>query len=136
VRLTELRGRWVVVFFYGKNHSAHCTKALKDFQASVAQLHGQGALVFGIGPGDLEDHQVFADACRVHFPLCVDRDQKVTQKYGALRERGRNGHRWMALVRTCVLIDPSGKVAKVLESSRISGHAEKILATLKTELVS
>jgi peroxiredoxin Q/BCP len=132
-RLTEQRGRWVVAFFYRKNSTNGCLKQVERFRDAKQFFQKEGAVVVGIGPGDLEAHSAFSKASRLNFPLLVDRDSMVAAKYGAWREKNVNGQSYIGLVRSTVLIDPSGKIVRVWDNVRVSHHVEKVLLALREE---
>ena len=132
-RLTEQRGRWVVAFFYRKDSTNGCLKQVENFRDANKVFQKEGAVVVGVGPGELDSHLDFSKSSRLDFPLLVDRDSKVAAKYGAWREKKVNGQSYMGLVRSTVLIDPSGKIARVWDNVRVNHHVEKVLQALREE---
>ena len=132
-RLTEQRGRWVVAFFYRKDSTNGCLKQVEGFRDANEVFQSEGAVIIGVGPDDLASHVEFAQSCEANFPLLVDRDSKIAAKYGAWREKNVNGHRYMGLVRSTVLIDPSGRVARVWDNVRVNRHVGKVLQALREE---
>jgi peroxiredoxin Q/BCP len=130
VRLSDLRGRPVVLYFYPKDGTPGCTReacAFRDFQA---QLKKFGAVVLGVSTDSMESHARFRDKYRLNFPLLADDDHAVAAKYGAWREKNMYGKRSMGVVRSTFLIDAAGKVAKVWKRVKVDEHADEVLAAL------
>ncbi|PCH82990.1 MAG: peroxiredoxin [Planctomycetota bacterium] len=134
VRLTEYRGYWVVLFFYGKDGGVHCSKIMKEFCVHHGVLTDHGAMVFGIGPGTTNSHEQFADDCELPFDLLVDHDNAVARKYGVWREKRTQGRRYMGLVRSTFIIDPSGKVVRIFDNVRTKNHGNKVVEALLVEM--
>ena len=133
VRLTEQRGRWVVVYFYPKDDTPGCTTEACAFRDLKKEFEKQGAVVLGISPDDRDSHIRFAEKYDLSFPVLVDRDARVANKYGAWREKKNYGRTYLGIVRSSFLIDPSGKIVRIWDNVRVKGHVEKILATLREE---
>jgi len=135
VRLTELRGHWVVLYFYPKDMTKGCVTEACDFRARIRDFQELGAVVIGMSPDSLESHVHFAKAHRLPFPLLVDRDSRVASKYGVWRERTRYGRPYLGTVRSTFVIDPGGKLWKIYDNVRIKGHVEKVLRHLRAEVM-
>lgn len=133
VRLTERKGKWVVVYFYPKNFTSGCTQEACEFRDARKELAKLGAEVIGISPDPAESHAEFAGQLRLGFPLLSDRDAKVAAKYGVWREKAQSGRRYQGIVRSTFLIDPAGKIAAVWDNVRVKGHTDKVLARLYEE---
>jgi thioredoxin-dependent peroxiredoxin len=130
VRLSDLKGRPVVLYFYPRDHTPGCTREACAFRDRKAELQKHGAVVLGISSDSLESHRRFRDKFELNFPLLVDEDHKVAQRYGAWREKNMYGKKTMGIQRSTFLIDPSGKVAKVWKQVKVDGHDEQVLAAL------
>lgn len=133
VRLTERKGKWVVVYFYPKDFTAGCTQEACEFRDVRRDLARLGAEVIGISPDSAESHAEFAASLRLGFPLLADRDAKVAARYGVWREKALAGRRYPGIVRSTFLIDPAGKIAAVWDNVRVKGHTDKVLARLRAE---
>lgn len=136
VRLTEYRGRWVVLYFYPKDFTPGCTRQAKAFQGALDEFEGAGAVVMGIGPCPIESHAAFRAACGLDYPLLHDRDARVASRYGVWREKRGNGRSYVGMVRSTLLLDPSGRIAQLWDNVRLKGHVAKVLARLERELES
>lgn len=132
-RLTQCKGRWVVVYFYPKNFTAGCTQEACEFRDARRDFAKLGAAVIGISPDPSETHAEFEQELRLGFPLLVDRDARVASKYGAWREKILSGRRYQGIVRSTFLIDPAGKLAAVWDNVRVKGHTDRVLSRLREE---
>ena len=129
-RFTEHRGRWVVVFFYGKNHTAGARTEVQEFQTALVDFQKLGTYIVGISPEPLDCHQRLAVEQKLKFPLLADRDAKVAAKYGAWRIRKNGGREYYGSVRSTFLIDPSGKIARIWDNVRAKGHVQRVQKAL------
>jgi peroxiredoxin Q/BCP len=130
VRLSDFQGRPVVLYFYPKDDTPGCTReacAFRDRQTALTKL---GAVILGVSTDSVESHERFRDKYHLNFPLLVDEDHRVAEKYGAWREKNRYGKKSMGIQRSTFLIDASGKVAKVWKQVNVDGHDEKVLEAL------
>ncbi len=134
VRLTELRGRWVVLYFYPKDLTNGCTNQAKDFRDHLGEFEQHGAVVLGVSPCDLGRHERFTAEAELNFPLLVDRDSRVALKYGVWREKNNYGRKYLGIVRSTFVIDPSGRIAKIFDNVRVKGHVAKVLTALEEKL--
>ena len=135
VRLSELAGNPVVLYFYPRDDTPGCTREACAFRDLKGELQKLGAKVFGVSPDTVESHAKFRDKFELNFPLLADADHKIAEKYGAWREKNMYGKKSMGIQRSTYLIDAKGKVARVWKSVKVDGHDEQVLAALK-ELVS
>jgi peroxiredoxin Q/BCP len=130
VKLSDLRGKPVVLYFYPRDDTPGCTTeacAFRDQKAALAKL---GARVFGISPDDVASHVTFRDKYELNFPLLADVDHAVAEKYGAWREKNLYGKVSMGIQRSTFLIDREGNVARVWKKVNVDGHDEEVLAAL------
>jgi peroxiredoxin Q/BCP len=131
IKLSALRGRPVVVYFYPKDDTPGCTReacAFRDRQSEITRL---GATVLGISPDDLDSHGKFRDKFELNFPLLADPEHKVAEKYGAWREKNMYGKKVMGIQRSTFVIDAEGCVARVWRNVKVDGHDEQVLSALR-----
>lgn len=131
VRLSELKGQPVVVYFYPRDDTPGCTREACAFRDQSAALKKLGAKVLGISTDSIESHGKFRDKYQLSFPLLADPDHAVSEKYGAWREKNMYGKKSMGIQRSTFLIDADGKVAKVWKAVKVDGHVEQVIAALK-----
>jgi peroxiredoxin Q/BCP len=131
VRLADLAGSPVVLYFYPKDDTPGCTKEACAFRDRKKDLQKHGAKVYGVSADDVASHVKFRDKFKLNFPLLADVDHAVAEKYGAWREKNMYGKVSMGIQRSTYLIDAKGKVAKVWKRVQVDGHDQKVLEALQ-----
>jgi peroxiredoxin Q/BCP len=131
VRLSELKGQPVVVYFYPRDDTPGCTREACAFRDQSAALKKLGARVLGISADSTASHEKFRDKFKLNFPLLSDPDHAVAEKYGAWREKNMYGKKSMGIQRSTFLIDSGGKVAKVWKAVKVDGHDAQVIAAIK-----
>jgi len=130
VRLKDLRGKNVVLYFYPKDDTPGCTREACAFRDDQAALKKKGAVVLGVSGDSLASHEKFKQKYKLNFPLLSDPDKAVAKKYGAWGEKVMYGKKVTGMIRSTFVIDKEGVVAKVFPRVRVDGHAEKVLEAL------
>jgi len=131
VRLSELKGSPVVLYFYPRDDTPGCTREACAFRDRKAEIKKLGATVLGVSPDTVERHVKFRDKYELNFRLLADPEHKVAEKYGAWREKNMYGKKKMGIQRSTFLIDASGKVAKVWQRVKVDGHDDQVIEALK-----
>jgi len=131
VKLSQLRGSPVVLYFYPKDDTPGCTKEACSFRDRRRELEKLGAKVLGVSADSVESHGKFRDKFKLNFPLLADVDHKVAEKYGAWREKNMYGKKSMGIVRSTFVIDADGKVAKVWKAVKVDGHDDAVIDAVK-----
>ena len=131
VKLGDLKGNPVVLYFYPADDTPGCTREACAFRDRSEELKKLGANVIGISPDDVASHVKFRDQYRLNFPLLADPDHAVAEKYGAWREKNMYGQKKMRIARSTFLIDAAGKIAKVWKAVKVDGHDQHVIAALK-----
>lgn len=131
VRLSELRGRPVVLYFYPKDATPGCTQEACDFRDRSAEFQQAGVALLGISPDGSSSHQKFAAKHALPFPLLTDADHAVADAYGVWKQKSLYGRTFMGIERTTFLIDSEGGIARVWPKVRVPGHADAVLAAVR-----
>jgi thioredoxin-dependent peroxiredoxin len=131
VRLTELRGKIVVLFFYPQDNTETCTIEAIDFSKYYDAFKKAGAVVVGVSPDSLKKHEKFKSKHRLAMPLVADEAREAIEAYGVWGEKTMFGRKYMGVIRSTFLIDRHGKIAKIWRNVRVSGHAEEVLESAK-----
>jgi thioredoxin-dependent peroxiredoxin len=131
-RLADYAGRPVVLFFYPKDDTPGCTKEACAFQANLPKFKPGKAVVLGVSILDEKSKAKFAEKYDLAFPLLADEDHAVADKYGVWQKKSLYGRSFMGIVRTTYLIDARGKVARRWDHVKVDGHAEEVLAAVRT----
>jgi len=132
VKLSDLRGKPVVLYFYPKDDTPGCTREACAFRDRTADLKAHGAVVLGVSPDDVTSHGQFRDKYSLNFPLLADTDHQVAETYGAWREKNLYGKTSMGIQRSTFLIDRDGKVRKAWKKVNVDGHDEQVLEALSS----
>ena len=131
VKLSDYKGKVVVLYFYPKDDTPGCTKEACGFRDSNTAITKAGAVVLGVSPDTPESHAKFTSKFKLNFPLLADKDHLVADKYGAWREKNMYGKKMMGIQRSTYLIGKDGKVAKVWQRVKPEEHAQQVLEAVK-----
>ncbi len=129
-RLSDLRGRRVVLYFYPKADTPGCTTESCEFRDHLPAIQEKGAAVIGISPDKVAPQAKFKEKYGLTFPLLADYEKKAAQAYGVWKEKNMYGKKTMGIERTTFVIDAAGKIEKIYSKVRAQGHAAKILEDL------
>jgi len=131
VKLSDFKGKKVVLYFYPKDDTPGCTREACSFRDEHGALQKAGAVVLGVSPDSEASHAKFAGKYKLNFPLLADPDHAVSEKYGAWGEKSLYGRKFMGIQRSTFLIDGSGKVARVWPKVKVDGHVDQVLEAMK-----
>ena len=130
VRLSDFAGRKVVLYFYPKDNTPGCTTEACGFRDAHAAFAKRNAVVLGVSPDGPESHGKFAAKFSLPFTLLCDPGHEAAEAYGAWGEKNLYGKKSMGILRTTVVIDEQGRVARIFRKVRAAGHAAEVLAAL------
>jgi peroxiredoxin Q/BCP len=131
VRLSDLRGRPVVLYFYPKADTPGCTVQACGVRDRRADYERAGAVVLGVSPDPVKRVKKFDDKYGLDFPLLADEDHSVAEAYGTWVEKRNYGKTYMGVARTTFVIDADGNIATVLEKVKPAEHDDDVLAALR-----
>ena len=132
VSLKGLKGKSVVLYFYPKDDTPGCTKEACDFRDLRKKFQTVGAEIYGVSFDNIDSHKKFITKYKLPFPLLSDSDKSVAQAYGAYKKKFLYGNSFLGIERTTFVIDPQGKIKKIFLKVRVDGHAEEVLAAVKS----
>lgn len=130
-RLSSLRGKTVVIYFYPKDDTPGCTKEACSFRDSWAAVEASGALVLGISPDSSEKHGKFKAKYSLPFSLLADPEKATLKAYGAFGKKMMYGKEVEGVLRSTFIVGPDGKIAKVFPKVKPEGHAAQVLEAIK-----
>jgi peroxiredoxin Q/BCP len=130
VRLSQFRGQPVVLYFYPKDDTPGCTAQACGIRDNYDAFEERGAVVLGVSPDEETSHVKFKQKHGLPFTLLADPTHEVSERYGVWGERKYMGRTYMGVERSTFLIDPGGRVAKVMRRVKPDTHAELVLDTL------
>jgi peroxiredoxin Q/BCP len=130
VRLSSLRGKPVVLYFYPKDDTPGCTTQACGIRDVYADFRERGAVVLGVSPDDEASHVKFKEKYSLPFTLLADPEHEVADEYGVWKERNMYGKKSMGIERSTFVIDADGNVAKAMRRVKPDTHAADVLAAL------
>src|ERR1044072_5348935 len=133
VKLSDFKGRKIVLYFYPKDDTPGCTKEACNFRDGISELKKQGAIVLGVSADSVESHKKFKKKFDLNFPLLADTDKKIAEAYGTWKEKSMYGKKYMGIERTTFIIDEQGKVSHIFPKVKVNEHYDEVLAALKVE---
>ena len=130
VRLSSLRGKPVVLYFYPKDDTPGCTTQACGIRDVYADFRERGAVVLGVSPDDEASHVKFKEKYSLPFTLLADPEHEVAEEYGVWKERNMYGKKSMGIERSTFVIDSDGNVAKEMRRVNPQLHADQVLEAL------
>lgn len=130
VKLSDLRGETVVLYFYPRADTPGCTTQACGVRDRSADYKAAGARVIGISPDEVKAIDKFAGKYDLDFTLLADADHSVAEKYGAWVEKSMYGRKYMGVARATFIVGPDGKIAKVFPKVQPKKHDDLVLKAL------
>ena len=130
IRLSDLRGKPVVLYFYPRDDTPGCTKQACGIRDAWGEYRARGAVVLGVSPDDEASHVKFKEKYSLPFTLLADPDHAVAAEYGAWGQKKNYGKTYEGIIRSTFVIGPDGTLVKALRNVKPDGHAERVLAAL------
>jgi peroxiredoxin Q/BCP len=131
-KLSDYRGKKVILYFYPKDDTPGCTTEACQFNEILPNFQETEAVVLGISADTPESHKKFAEKYNLNFTLLSDPEKEVIQKYGVWKEKNMYGKKTFGIVRTTFIIDEEGKIRKIYNNVKADGHAQKVIEDIKT----
>jgi peroxiredoxin Q/BCP len=130
LRLSEFKGKKVVLYFYPKDDTPGCTKEACSFQENLGQLKKRGTVVLGVSADSVASHAKFAAKYNLSFPLLSDETKEACKMYGVWKEKSLYGRKFMGIERTTFIIDENGVVQSIFPKVKVDGHTLEVLTAL------
>ena len=131
VSLADFAGRPLVLYFYPKDDTTGCTAEALEFSGSADDFAAAGAAILGVSPDSPKSHGKFHVKHALAIPLASDEEKTMLEAYGVWAEKSMYGRKYMGVERTTMLVDETGKIAKVWPKVKVKGHAAEVLAAVK-----
>jgi len=132
VKLSSLRGKPVVLYFYPKDDTPGCTAQACGIRDAYGEFERAGAVVLGVSPDDEASHVKFKNKYELPFTLLADSDHGVADRYGVWGEKRYKDRTYMGVRRSTFVIDADGTVKKVMHDVKPATHADDVLAALSS----
>ena len=130
VKLSQFRGRPVVLYFYPRDDTPGCTKEACAFRDSYDEYLAQDAVILGVSRDGEESHRKFKEKYDLPFTLLSDPDHEVAEVYGVWAEKSMYGRKSMGIVRSTFVIAADGTIARAMRGINVPGHSDKVLEAL------
>lgn len=132
LKLSSLRGKKVVLYFYPKDDTSGCTLEAIDFTTFLPEFDAAGAVVVGVSPDTAKSHDKFKAKHKLGVQLVSDVERTAIEAYGCWVEKSMYGRKYMGVERDTFLIGPDGKVARAWRKVKVKGHVEEVLSAGKS----
>jgi peroxiredoxin Q/BCP len=129
-KLSDFRGKNVVLYFYPADDTSGCTKEACNFRDDYSAYEKAGIVILGVSPDDVQSHTKFKTKYQLPFPLLVDAGHKVCDVYGVWGPKKFLGKSYEGVLRTTFLIDGNGNIVRVFENVRPAEHSAEVLSAL------
>ena len=129
-RLSDLKGKRVVLYFYPKADTPGCTVEACEFRDEARAFAGKNAVIVGVSPDASVAQAKFKQKYDLPFTLLADRDKSAAQAYGVWKEKNMYGRKTMGIERTTFVIGPDGRIEKIYAKVKAAGHAGAVLSAL------
>ncbi len=131
VSLSDFKGKNVILYFYPQDNTPTCTNEACNFRDNYQSLLSKGFSVIGVSPDTEKSHKKFETKFNLPFPLIADPDRKIVEQYGLWAEKMMFGRKYMGVLRTTFVIDPKGKIVKVIDKVESKNASQQILDLLQ-----
>lgn len=131
VKLSDFKGKKVVLYFYPKDDTSGCTKEACAFRDGIGDIRKRGAVVLGVSPDSVESHKKFRDKYDLNFPLLADTDKEIVEAYGVWKEKSMYGRKYMGVERTTFVIDKAGKISHIFRKVKVDQHYDEVQDALE-----
>ena len=127
LKLADLRGQWVVLYFYPKDNTTGCTREAGDFRDLYTKFTRRGATIVGVSRDSARSHSGFKEKLGLPFMLLADTDETWCKAFDVIRQKKLYGREYLGVDRSTFLIDPEGKLAQEWRGLKVPGHAQAVL---------
>ena len=131
VSLSDFKGKNVILYFYPQDNTPTCTNEACNFRDNYQSLLSKGFSVIGVSPDTEKSHKKFETKFNLPFPLIADPDRKIVESYGLWAEKTMFGRKYMGVLRTTFVIDPNGKILKVIDKVESKNASRQVLDLLQ-----
>ncbi|HYR87238.1 MAG TPA: thioredoxin-dependent thiol peroxidase [Terriglobia bacterium] len=131
VKLSDFKGKKIVLYFYPKDDTPGCTKEACAFRDGFDEIKDRGAVVLGVSTDSVDSHKKFKSKFELNFPLLADTDKKIVESYGVWKEKINYGKKYMGIERTTFIIDKDGKISHIFPKVKVDEHYDEVIDALE-----
>ncbi|MBL0708499.1 MAG: thioredoxin-dependent thiol peroxidase [Sulfurimonas sp.] len=129
--LRDIKGKWIVLYFYPRDNTPGCTTEACEFSEAVSDFCDLDAIILGVSADSTKKHRNFIEKKELGITLLSDEDTKMMQEYGVWQLKKNYGKEYMGIVRTTFIINPDGIIKALFEKVRVKEHVAKVQAELE-----
>ncbi|PYR99065.1 MAG: thioredoxin-dependent thiol peroxidase [Acidobacteria bacterium] len=131
VKLSDFKGKKVVLYFYPKDDTPGCTKEACAFRDGIDEIKSRGAVVLGVSVDSVDSHKKFKKKFDLNFPLLADTDKSIVEAYGTWKEKSMYGKKFMGIERMTFIIDEQGKISHIFPKVKVEEHYDEVVDALE-----
>jgi len=132
IKLSGLKGKNLVLYFYPKDNTPGCTREGQDFRDNAAKFNSRNTVVFGVSRDSIKSHENFKEQQCFPFDLLSDKDEKLCKLFDVIKQKNMYGKRVMGVERSTFIIDAKGILQKEWRGVKVDGHVAEVLDAIKT----
>ncbi len=131
IRLKDLRGQRVVLYFYPRDNTPGCTTEGEDFRDNYRKFRARKTIILGVSRDSIKSHEKFRDKFGFQFDLLADEEEKLCQAFDVMKDKNMYGKKVRGIERSTFLIDEKGKLRREWRKVKVNGHVEEVLDAIK-----
>jgi len=131
VKLSDLKGKNVVLYFYPRDNTPGCTLEGQDFRDNIRKFRARNTIVLGVSRDSVKSHEGFKDKQKFPFDLLADEDEKLCRQFDVIKEKNMYGKKVMGVERSTFLIDDKGVLRREWRKVKVDGHVDEVLEAVK-----
>ncbi len=132
IKLSELKGKNIVIYFYPKDSTPGCTLEGQDFRDNIRKFSSRNTRILGVSRDSLSSHEKFKEKQKFNFDLISDEDEKLCSIFDVIKEKNMYGKKHMGIERSTFLIDEKGILRNEWRKVKVKGHVEEVLVAVKS----
>ena len=136
ISLSELKGKYVILYFYPKDDTPGCTIEAQDFSKKVAEFEKLEAIILGISKDSVASHCKFIEKYKLAISLLADENSEVCKSYEVIKEKSMFGKKYFGIDRSTFLIDKMGRIIDSWSAVKVKGHVDEVLKNLEKHIKS
>jgi peroxiredoxin Q/BCP len=136
ISLSELKGKYVILYFYPKDDTPGCTIEAQDFSKKVAEFEKLEAIILGISKDSVVSHCKFIEKYKLAISLLADENSEVCKAYEVIKEKSMFGKKYFGIDRSTFLIDKMGRIIDSWSAVKVKGHVDEVLKNLEKHIKS
>ncbi|ATX81395.1 peroxiredoxin Q/BCP [Mariprofundus ferrinatatus] len=131
LKLADLQGKWVILYFYPKDSTSGCTTESCAFRDALPDFSTADAVIVGVSRDSVKSHENFTTKQNLNFPLISDPDEALCKAFDVMQIKKNYGKEYLGVERSTFIINPEGVITHVWRKVKVAGHVDEVLSTLK-----